>query len=185
LAERIPESELAERCRQGDKAAEKELYMTYADRLRGLCSRYCSCPEDARDLLHDAMVKALGAIGKFRYSGPGSLFAWLKRITINLATDRYRSAKLPVVPLDDIILGRTSSQDTPELDTIPDQVLIDLVSRLPERRRMVLNLYCIDGYSHREIGRMLGITERGSASIYAQARSQMQQMIIEYKKNHG
>ena len=69
-----------------------------------------------------------------------------------------------------------------EMVTIPSEIIRDWIAGLPDLRRAVFNLYCIDGYSHREIGEMLGISENGSTSILAKARKQLKGMIKEYLK---
>jgi RNA polymerase sigma-70 factor (ECF subfamily) len=69
-----------------------------------------------------------------------------------------------------------------EMITIPKEKLRDWIAELPDLRRTVFNLYCIDGYSHKEIGEMLGISETGSSSILAKARKQLKGMINEYLK---
>lgn len=66
---------------------------------------------------------------------------------------------------------------------IPQEKMLEWISRLPELRRAVFNLYCIDGYSHKEIGGMLGISEKGSAGVLAKARKQLKQQIFQYLKD--
>ena len=67
-----------------------------------------------------------------------------------------------------------------EMETIPEEKLLEWIARLPDLRRAVFNLYCIDGYSHKEIGKMLGISEKGSAGVLAKARKQLKETITRY-----
>ena len=78
---------LAEGCREGDGAARRELYDRFAGRLMAVCMRYAGDRATAEDLLHDAFLKIYGAFGKFSYRGPGSLRAWMERVTVNVALE--------------------------------------------------------------------------------------------------
>ena len=68
------------------------------------------------------------------------------------------------------------------MESIPEEKLLEWISKLPDLRRAVFNLYCIDGYSHKEIGNMLGISEKGSAGVLAKARKQLKDKIKQYLK---
>ena len=83
-----------------------------------------------------------------------------------------------------------SQDNTPEptdeeVEKIPQEKLLEWISKLPELRRTVFNLYCIDGYSHKEIGKLLGISEKGSAGVLAKARKQLKEEIRKYQKEQG
>ena len=86
----ISERELAALCSRSDRSAFKELYTRYATRVLALCFRYVADREEAEDLMHDTMVKVFGAIRRFNYQGEGSLYAWIRRIAVNLSIDRIR-----------------------------------------------------------------------------------------------
>ena len=77
----MEEQILAEGCRKGDNAARRELYDRYAGRLLAVCLRYSGDRSTAEDLMHDAFLKIYGAFDRFSYRGPGSLRAWMERIT--------------------------------------------------------------------------------------------------------
>ena len=79
----MEEQILAEGCRKGDDTARRELYDRYAGRLLAICMRYSGDRATAEDLLHDAFLKIYGAFDRFTYRGPGSLRAWIERITVN------------------------------------------------------------------------------------------------------
>ena len=176
----LDEAQLADRCRRGDRGAADELYKRYAARLFALCKRYTSSLEDAEDLMQESMIKALDKINSFEFKGNGSLYAWICRIAINMALNNIRKKKSqPIAGEQD------NSNDVPdpsesEIMSVPQEKLLEMISRLPETRRAVFNLYCIDGYSHREIARTLGISEKGSASILAKARAQLKKEIYRF-----
>ena len=172
--ESFSERELATLCAAKDKKAQGELYDRYAGRLFTLCFRYVGDREEAQDLMHDSMIKAMDSMGAFRYNGEGSLYAWLQRLTVNVTIDRLREmSKLRMVSLEDAV------------DSIPAQVMLDMIAALPDVRRTVFNMYCIDGYSHKDIAAAIGITEKGSASILAKARAQLRNAINDYLKRTG
>ena len=176
------EQDLARRCSQRDKAAEEQLYRTYAARVYSLCRRYLGNEEDAKDLMLETLVQALDKIGTYKYTGEGSLYAWVSRIAINKAINQIRRHRWRFVSLDHEAQDHIPEPTEEEMLAIPAEKLREWVSQLPDLRRAVFNLYCLDGYSHKEIGRMLGISERGSTSIMAKARKQLKERIKQYLK---
>ena len=173
-------------CTAGDREAQGELYAQYASRLYALCYRYVADRDEAQDLMHDAMIKAMDSFRSFSYSGDGSLYAWLRRLTVNVVIDRLRQmSKLRLVPLDQTMETGNPEADDNAADDIPAQVLMDLVASLPSVRRTVFNMYCIDGFSHKDIAAAIGITEKGSASILAKARAQLKSQVNDYLKRTG
>lgn len=180
------EQELARLCTAGDREAQGELYAQYASRLYALCYRYVADREEAQDLMHDAMIKAMDSFRSFSYSGDGSLFAWLRRLTVNVVIDRIRQmSKLRLVPIDSVMEPGNTDADDEAIDDIPAQALLDMVAALPSVRRTVFNMYCIDGFSHKDIADAIGITEKGSASILAKARAQLKSQVNDYLKRTG
>ena len=174
------ERNLAVLCARGDPSARKELYLRYANRLHLVCRRYSDSAEDATDLLHDVFIKAYDKIGRFRPAGDGSLYAWLRKLTVNLALDRIRRRHLSLIPIQDLPSQDLAEPSAEDVERIPLPVMMEMVSSLPPERRAVFNLFCIDGWSHREIARALGITEKGSAAILYQARKQLKEKIHDY-----
>lgn len=107
---------------------------------------------------------------------------WISRIAINKAIDQIRKQRWRTVPLDYWARDNTPEPTEDEMEAIPKEKLREWVSELTDMRRAVFNMYCIDGYSHQEIARMLGITETGSTSILAKARKQLKDKIKRYLK---
>ena len=181
----LDEQELARYCCEGDKLAEDELYRRYAARVYTLCRRYLGDHDQAQDLMQDTLIKALEKMGSYRYGGKGSLNAWISRIAVNKALNLIRRQRWRWVPLD------LRSQDTfpepteEEMLSIPQEKLLEWISELPKMRRTVFNLYCMEKYSHKEIGKMLGISEKGSAGELAKARRQLKEEINRYLKRQG
>ena len=178
----LDEQALARYCSQRDRMAEEELYRRYAVRVHTLCRRYLGDEDDAKDVMLETLVKALEKIDTYRFTGEGSLYAWIRRIAINKALNQLKRHRRRMVPL-----GPEAQDDIPEpaedeVEAIPKEKLLEWIAGLPDLRRAVFNLYCIDGYPHKEIAKMLGISERGSTSTLAKARKDLKEKIRQYLK---
>ncbi|MBO6083019.1 MAG: sigma-70 family RNA polymerase sigma factor [Bacteroidales bacterium] len=179
----LNEQDLARSCAQGDRAAEEELYKRYAARMFTLCRRYTDNPEDAQDLMQEALLRALDRIATFTYAGNGSLYAWISRIAINMALNAIRRKRWRTLSLDFRAQDTIPEPTEEEMVEVPPEKLLEWIAALPALRRTVFNLYCIDGYSHKQIGEMLGISEKGSAGVLAKARKQLKETINRYLKD--
>lgn len=185
----LTEQELALGCVRNDRDAQGELYARYSSRLYAICLRYIEDREEARDLMHDCMIKAMDNFKSFRYVSEGSLYAWLSRITVNMAINRLKeSSRFRQIPFEQVSgdeLENALEPDAESVRKIPDGVLDKLIAELPPVRRTVFNMYCIDGYSHRDIARVLGITERTSTSVLAKARASLKKALMNYIDKTG
>jgi RNA polymerase sigma-70 factor (ECF subfamily) len=185
----LTEQELALGCARNERDAQGELYSRYATRLYALCLRYIENREEARDLMHDAMIKAMDNFRSFRYTGEGSVWAWMSRITVNMAVDRLKqNSRFRQIPLDLVSGDEIENALEPDAESvrrIPDDVLDEMIAGLPPVKRTVFNMYCIDGYSHKDIAKALGISERGSTSILAKARASLKKALTDYLNKTG
>lgn len=174
----VDEKDLVRRCRTGEPGARQEMYETYAGRVLAVCRRYIRESDRAQDLLHDTFLKAWDSLGSFHPRRTGSLGAWLSQIAAHLAVDELRRRKL-LVQEDTSFAGLTEEPpvDETRLRQVPVEELIELIAALPEGYRAVFNLFCLDGLSHREIARLLGITEKTSQTQYLKARHKLAAMI--------
>ena len=178
----IEDLELARLCARGDDKARKEMYTRYAGSLYAICIRYVGDRELARDLMHDSMIRIYDTIGKYRPTG--SLKSWMSRVTVNLVIDHMRKErKFLIVPLE----GEQEKIPEPsaeEMRTVPKEELIRMISALPETKRVIFNLFCVEGYSHKDISKMLGIKEKTSSSLLFKAREQLAGNIKDYLRNN-
>ena len=178
----IEDLELARLCARGDDKARKEMYTRYAGSLYAICIRYVGDRELARDLMHDSMIRIYDTIGKYRPTG--SLKSWMSRVTVNLVIDHIRKErKFLIVPLE----GEQEKIPEPsveEMRTVPKEELIRMISALPEAKRVIFNLFCVEGYSHKDISKMLGIKEKTSSSLLFKAREQLAGNIKDYLRNN-
>ena len=178
----MDEQALASYCSKRDRMAEDELYRRYAVRVYALCRRYVADGEDAKDLMLETLIQALDKIGTYQYSGKGSLYGWISRIAINKSINLIKRRRWRTVSLDLRAEDNIPDPTEEEMEAIPKEKLQEWIAALPEMRRAVFNLYCMDGYSHKDIGKMLGISETGSTSILAKARKQLKGQIKQYLK---
>ena len=179
----IDDIELARLCARGGDKARHELYSRYAAYLFALCIRYVGDRERARDLMHDAMIKIFDTIGK--YKPTGSLKSWCARVTVNLVIDYLRKTKRmelqPLEPAQDKI----PEPQNEEVEKVPKQELMRMVRELPETKRVIFNLFCMEGYSHKEIAQMLDIKEKTSSSLLFKARAQLAENVRDYIRRNG
>ena len=172
----LHEQALARLCSERDRLAADELYRRYAARVHALCKRYLGDEDDAKDLMLETLLQAIDKMGSFQYTGKGSLYGWISRIAINKALNQLKRQRWRMVPMD------LSVHDNIPEPTIPREKLQAWIAELPDLRRTVFNLYCLDGYSHQEIARMLGISETGSTSVLAKARKQLKEKMEENRQ---
>ena len=125
----------------------------------------------------------------FRYTGEGSIWAWMSRITVNMAVDRLKqNSRFRQIPLDLVSGDEIENALEPDAESvrrIPDDALDEMIAGLPPVKRTVFNMYCIDGYSHKDIANALGISERGSTSILAKARASLKKALTDYLNKTG
>jgi RNA polymerase sigma-70 factor (ECF subfamily) len=167
---------LIENCKKNDTKAQSELYKLFSSKLFAICLKYSRNYAEAEDNLQDAFLTIFKKIEQ--YKNKGSFEGWLKRITINTALQRYRNEKV-----FDIINENTIEDVELEVDedSISIDYLLQIIQELPDRYRLVFNLYVLDGYSHKDIANMLDINIGTSKSNLARARQILKQTIEDYR----
>lgn len=146
-----------------------------------VCQRYAGNREGAEDMLHDAFLKIFDTINSFRWNGDGSLRAWMERVTTNVAVDDLRSSNLlSTISYDYCPYEPADEPDANIISQLPAEVLTHFISQLPDGYRVVFNLYYIDGYTHKEIARMLNIKEKSSSSQLTRAKALLATRIKNY-----
>ena len=179
----IEDIELAKLCAHGDEKARKELYTRYAAYLYALCIRYVGDRELAQDLMHDAMIKIFDTVGK--YKPTGSLKSWCARVTVNMVIDHLRRSKrMDLVPLEHT-QEKIPEPQKEEVAKIPKAELMRMVGELPETNRIIFNLFCVEGYSHKDIAEMLNIKEKTSSSLLFKAREQLAENVRDYIRRNA
>ena len=142
-------NKLVKQCAKNDRKAQEEIYHLFSGKLFSICLKYSKNKQEAQDNFQDGFVTIFDKIGQFKFNG--SFEGWMKRVMVNTVLVKYRKKNVLNIVTEDI-------PDEVIVDIDDDEVsldlLLNLIQSLPDRYRMVFNLYVLDGYSHREkIGR--------------------------------
>jgi RNA polymerase sigma-70 factor (ECF subfamily) len=172
LADRL--QHIIEGCRERNPLAQKELYETFRAKMYGVCLRYAGNYDDAQDILQDGFLKVFEKIDQFGFKG--AFEGWIRRIMVNTALERFRSNQ-QVININDNIREIENEQQHDFTAEIDARELVRMVQELSPKYRVVFNLYAIEGYTHKEIGDMLGITEGTSKSNLSRARDILQEKV--------
>ena len=149
----------------------------FSNRMFGLCLQYANNYDDACDIMQDGFIKVYKKLDQ--YSGKGSFEGWIRRIMINTALERYRS-QLHLYPLTEGTMSSEGMVYEEVFNKLSGDDLLKLVQELPPRYRMVFNMYAIEGYAHKEIAEMMGITVGTSKSNLSRARDILQKKVKQY-----
>ncbi len=163
-------------CRDNNPAAQRELYNRYSPKMLSICYRFAANREDAEDMLQEGFIKVFSQIKSFQ--NKGSFEGWVRRIIVHTCINSLKKNKKFNESVDisyaDTIMVRE--------DSIPSimqaKQVVECIRLLPIGYRTVLNLYAIEGYSHREIGDMLEIEESTSRSQYTRAKTLLESILI-------
>ena len=165
-----------EGCKKGKQRYQEELYHMLAPKMYGLCLKYANDRDDAKDIMQDAFIKVFQKIDQ--YSEKGSFEGWVRRIMVNTALEKYRS-QVDTFSLDERMPLSDEGLQSSVIENLTADDLLGLVQTLTPQYRMVFNLYAIEGYNHKEIGEMLGISEGTSKSNLSRARVILQEKVKE------
>jgi RNA polymerase sigma factor (sigma-70 family) len=169
-------NKLIENCKINDTKAQSELYKLFSRKLFSICLKYSRSYAEAEDNLQDAFITIFNKIEQ--YKNKGSFEGWLKRVTINTVLQQYRNEKV-----FDIVNENLTEEVELEVDedAISIDYLLQIIQELPDRYRLVFNLYVLDDYSHKDISSMLDINIGTSKSNLARARQILKRTIENYK----
>ncbi len=166
--------DLIERCREGRRDAQFELYRLYSRAIYNTALRMVQHPHDAEDLLQSVFVEVFGKLDSFRYES--SIGAWMKRITINKCINFLKSRRLALSELTPFNDRADEPQPEPESPYTVERIN-RAISELPDGYRVVFSLYAVEGYDHEEIAQILGVAEATSKSQYSRAKAKLREML--------
>lgn len=159
---------LVKHCLKGKSSAQKQLYEEFAPFMLGVCYRYTKSLHDAEDILQEGFVRVFKFL--HQYNKEGELGAWIRKIMVNTALNYLKkSQKYQQELLFDKSEMVAVSTETP-LIILNAKQLAELIRQLPTGYQAIFNLYAVEGFSHAEIGQLLGISENTSRSQYMRAR---------------
>jgi RNA polymerase sigma factor (sigma-70 family) len=169
--------DVIESCKQGDVRAQYQLYSLYHRAMYNICYRMTGQQEEAEDMLQESFTYAFSRLGSFRFES--SFGAWLKRIVVNTCINHLKKRKV------DLVYTEHHNDPAPEHDPIDYEEIkfrVEQVSRamekLPEGYRIVFSLYLLEGYDHKEISEILGISESTSKSQFLRAKKKMKEILM-------
>lgn len=171
----MTDEEIVQGCVKKEPRAQKFLYDKFSRKMMGVCMRYCNNTEEAEDVLQNGFISIFLNIESFK--GAGSLEGWIRRIMVNTALTHLRKNKklLQNIELETVEYMLPSTNHINESAGAKD--LLKIIQTLPTGFKTVFNLYAIEGYSHKEIGELLGISEGTSKSQYARAKTHLQKLV--------
>jgi len=170
----MSDDELVEGCVRNESKTQEMLFKTFSSKMLAVCLRYVASREEAEDVLQNGFIKVFRKISSYR--NQGSLEGWIKRIMVNTALDELRKG-------NSLRFAESIDSDTQiashyvSMEQLEAKDLMKMIQSLPKGFRTVFNLYAIEGYSHKEIGEILGVSESTSKSQYSRARAYLQKML--------
>ena len=175
----MTEEAILQGCLRNESIAQKELYNRYSPKMLAVCYRFGHNREDAEDMLQEGFIKVFSQIHTFR--NQGAFEGWVRRIIVHTCINNLKKNKKFNESVD--LIHATTLQVREE--TVPSIVqakqVVECIRLLPLGYRTVLNLYAIEGYSHKEISVMLEIEESTSRSQYTRAKQMLEDILVRKK----
>lgn len=171
------ESDLINGCIEGNRRMQEELYRRFSPRMYAVCLRYASSSEEAEDILQEGFIKIFKKLESYR--GEGSFEGWIRRIFVNTAIEHFRRRRY-LQPVTEKEENTVEGKYLSVLDSLAEKDIMELIRQLSPGYRTVFNMYVVEGYTHKEIGDMLGISEGTSKSQLSRAKVILQDMVKKY-----
>jgi len=175
----MTEEVLLQGCLKNDASAQHELYQRYSPKMLSVCYRYSKTREDAEDMLQEGFIKVFTQINK--YESRGSLEGWILRIIVHTCINHLKKNKKFNDNVDIAYAGNIVISEDHIPSIIQAKQVVESIRTLPIGYRTVLNLYAIEGYSHKEIGKLLDIEESTSRSQYTRAKNMLEEILVKKK----
>lgn len=171
--------ELIQACIRNERSAQEKLYHLFYPRMMGTVRRYIDDEMQAEEVINNGFLRAFQKMGQYTFQG--SFEGWLRKILFHAVSDYVKqnihySAKVMLVEKDQYVI-----QD--HADKLYYNQLLELVQSLPDATRMVFNMYVMEGFSHKEIGKLLGISE-GTSKWHLSEGRRILKMKIEKLELH-
>ena len=166
-------------CLQNDAGAQKELYTRYSPKMLSVCYRFAHNREDAEDMLQEGFIKVFSQVHTFQ--NKGAFEGWIRRIMVHTCINHLKKNKKFNESVDIIHASGVQVREESVPSIVQAKQIVECIRLLPLGYRTVLNLYAIEGYSHKEISAMLDVEESTSRSQYTRAKQMLEDILI--KKN--
>ena len=175
----MTEEAILKGCLQNDPAAQKELYNRYSPKMLSVCYRFAHNREDAEDMLQEGFIKIFSQTHTF--GNRGAFEGWIRRIIVHTCINILKKNKKFNESVDIIHATGAMVREESVPSIVQAKQIVECIRMLPIGYRTVLNLYAIEGYSHREIGMMLDIEESTSRSQYTRAKAMLEEILVRKK----
>src|SRR6201999_1854631 len=175
----MTEESILKGCLRNDAVAQKELYNRYSPKMLAVCYRFAHNREDAEDMLQEGFIKVFSQIHTFR--NQGAFEGWIRRIIVHTCINNLKKNKKFNESLDIVHAHGIQVREESVPCIVQAKQIVECIRILPIGCRTVLNLYAIEGYSHREIADMLDIEESTSRSQYTRAKQMLEDILIRKK----
>jgi RNA polymerase sigma factor (sigma-70 family) len=178
----VAEEDIIRHCKTGSLKHQEMLYKLFYGYAMGISLRYCFNREDAIEVVNDAFIKVFNSINSYADDKPFK--PWLRSIIVNTSIDRRRK-ELKFQLTTDLENVSTMSYHTTNIESLNAQDILKLMKQLPEVQLTVFNLYEIDGYSHDEIAKMLGLSASSSRVYLSRAKEKLRYILEKEQQKHG
>lgn len=175
----MTEEQMLAGCLQNNAASQDALYCRFSPRMLGVCYRFAKNREDAEDMLQEGFIKVFSQIHQYR--SEGALEGWIRRIIVHTCINVLKKNKKFSESVDIIYASSIGIREEAIPSIMQAKEVVECIRLLPLGYRTVLNLYAIEGYSHKEIGNMLDIEESTSRSQYTRAKTMLEDVLIKKK----
>ena len=170
--------QLIERIRNKDQLAMNQLYREYIGLLSSVCYRYVPMEDDVKDILQNSFIKIFTSISALEYRGEDAFRNWMVRVVVNEALLFLKNRKkLQYTDVGTATLQQIADEGEPEIERLSSAELHQLISELPDGYRTVVNLYVFEGYSHKEIAKLLNKSENTVSSLLQRGRKKLKTIL--------
>ena len=177
----MTDQELVKQCMEGKREAQQALFKLYAGKMLTVCRRYFDNIEEAEDVLQEGFIKVFERLHQWQGTGP--LGGWIRTVMVNTALTHLRSTKKwqNTTEIDDAI--QLTNDDANALESMSANDILHLIAQMPSGYRTVFNLFVIEGYGHKEIGEMLGISESTSKTQFLKSKEWLKKALMKEEQH--
>jgi RNA polymerase sigma factor (sigma-70 family) len=175
----MTEEAIFQGCLKNQAPAQRELYNRYSPKMLAVCYRFAHKREDAEDMLQEGFIKVFSQIHTFQ--NKGAFEGWIRRIIVHTCINNLKKNKRFNESVDLAYANTIQVREESIPSIVQAKQVVECIRMLPMGYRTVLNLYAIEGYSHKEIAGMLDIEESTSRSQYTRAKQMLEDILIRKK----
>src|ERR1700755_1442398 len=175
----MTEEQMLAGCLKNNAAAQEALYNRFSPRMLGVCYRFAKNREDAEDMLQEGFIKVFTQMHQYR--NEGALEGWIRRIIVHTCINNLKKNKRFNESLDIVHAHGVQIREESVPSIVQAKQIVECIRILPMGYRTVLNLYAIEGYSHKEISDLLDVEESTSRSQYTRAKQMLEDILLRKK----